>query len=176
MTNNSANVIKFENVSFCYDSGKTILNSISLCIAENEFAAIVGRNGCGKTTLLKNLCGLLRPQNGKIFLRESDTGIMDIAAIAEEIGMVMQETDNQLFEATVFDEAAFPLRRKFSKNEISEKAEESLAVMGLVLAAGSRIIVLDEPAAGLDYRNCLMLMNIVKTLHGRGYTVIVGIT
>jgi len=107
----------------------------------------------------------------------------------------MQETDNQLFEATVFDEAAFPLRRKYSKNEAREKAEESLAVVGLldrkddfppslgragrvktafasVLAAGAKIIILDEPAAGLDYHNCRMLMNIVKNLHSRGYTVI----
>jgi energy-coupling factor transport system ATP-binding protein len=192
---NSSGLIIFDNVSFRYDSSKTILDGIKLSIVENEFTAIVGQNGCGKTTLLKNLCGLLRPQSGKIFIRGNDTGKMDITGIAEEIGIVMQETDNHLFEATVFDEITYPLKRKYSKNEIKEKAEEYLTLVGLldkkddfplslgragrvktvfasILAAGARIIILDEPVAGLDYRNCRLLMGIANALRGRGYTVI----
>jgi energy-coupling factor transport system ATP-binding protein len=193
--------IEVSGLHYGYVPGNTILNDINLSFAENDFAAITGTNGCGKTTLLKNISGLLRPQRGNILLRGNDTAKMSIARIAGEIGFVMQECDRQLFESTVYNEVAFALKRapcgrSLSKNEIRDKTEESLSVMGLqdkrdafppalgladrvktvfaaILAMGPRIIMLDEPIAGQDARGCRLIMDILANLHQRGYTIIV---
>jgi energy-coupling factor transport system ATP-binding protein len=126
---------------------------------------------------------------------------MDIAEIAGEIGFVMQDPDRQLFEATVYDEAAFALknagrrRKAVTKNEIHQKVRESLSAVGLedrqnafppalgradrvktvfasILAMGPKIIMLDEPIAGQDSRSCRLIMDILVNLHRQGYTVI----
>jgi energy-coupling factor transport system ATP-binding protein len=126
---------------------------------------------------------------------------MGLAQIAGEIGFVMQECDRQLFESTVYDEVAFALKQTprghtLTKNEIRDKAEESLSVMNLldkrdafppalgradrvktvfavILAMGPRIIMLDEPIAGQDVRGCHLIMHTLANLHQRGYTIII---
>jgi len=177
-----------------------MLNDINLAVMENEFTAIIGQNGCGKTTLLKNISGLARPARGNILLRGRDTAAMDIADIAGEVGFVMQESDRQLFESTVYDEAAFALKhaskgRKLTKSQIQEKAEEALSMVGLldkrdvfppalgradrvktvfasVLAMGPKIIMLDEPLAGQDQRGCRLIMDILSNVRRQGYTIL----
>ena len=177
-----------------------ILNDINLAIRENECTAIMGHNGCGKTTLLKNISGLLRPLRGSILLRGRDTAEMGIAEIAGEIGLVMQDPDRQLFESTVYREVACALKRAvnartLTKNELRDKTEEALSVTGLldkrdefplalgradrvkavfaaVLAMGPRIIMLDEPVAGQDMRGCRLIMDLLANLRQRGYTII----
>ena len=195
---NSDNLIQINHLYYQYDSDKMILNDINLAITENDFTVIMGNNGCGKTTLLKNISGLLRPSRGNILLRGHDTAEMSVAEIAGEIGFVMQDPDRQLFESTVYDEVAFALRRvmKGRKSEIRDKAEEALSVMGLldkrehfplalgradrvkavfagVLAMGPRIIMLDEPFAGQDMPGCRLITDILSDLHQRGYTLLV---
>jgi energy-coupling factor transport system ATP-binding protein len=178
-----------------------MLNDINLAFMEHEFTALIGQNGCGKTTMLKNISGLARPLRGNILLRGRDTADMDIADIAAEIGFVMQEPDRQLFESTVYDEVAFALKhaphgRKPAKNQIREKAEEALSMVGLldkrddfppalgradriktvfaaILAMGPKIIMLDEPLAGQDQRGCRLIMDILANLHRQGYTILI---
>ena len=180
---------------FWYNPDRIILDDINLVITENEFTVIAGQNGSGKTTMLKNISGLLRPSRGNILLRGNDTGKMDIAEIAGEIGFVMQDPDRQLFEQTVYDEVAFALRRTLPKNKIPEKVEEVLCTIGLedkrdafppalgradkvkivfasILAMGPKIIMLDEPLAGQDMRGCRLIMDILTKLHQQGYTII----
>jgi energy-coupling factor transport system ATP-binding protein len=194
-------VIEISGLHYEYVSGNAILDDINLSFEENDFAAIIGPNGCGKTTLLKNISGLLRPQGGSILLRGQDTVKMSIAQIAGEIGFVMQECDRQLFESSVYDEVAFALKqaprgRTLTKNEIRAKAEESLSTMDLldkrdafpptlgradrvktvfaaILAMGPRIIMLDEPIAGQDTRGCHLIMDTLANLHLQGYTIII---
>jgi energy-coupling factor transport system ATP-binding protein len=194
-------VIQIAGLHYEYISGNAVLNDINLSFMENDFAAIMGRNGCGKTTLLKNISGLLRPQRGSILLRGQNTANMGVSHIAGEIGFVMQECDRQLFESTVYDEVAFALKqtprgRKLTKNEICDKAEESLSVMDMldkrdafppalgradrvktvfaaILAMGPRIIMLDEPIAGQDARGCHLIMDTLANLHQQGYTIII---
>jgi len=181
-----------------------MLNDINLAIMEHELTAIIGQNGCGKTTMLKNISGLLLPSRGNILLRGSDTADMDITDIAAEIGFVMQEPDRQLFESTVYDEVAFALKhaprgslrgRKLTRNQIREKADEALSMVGLldkrddfppalgradrvktvfaaVLAMGPKIIMLDEPLAGQDQWGCRLIMDILSNLHRQGYTIL----
>lgn len=190
------NRISIKNLSFWYKPEKKILNDINLEISENEFTAIIGENGSGKTTLLKNICGLLRPAQGNIFLDGKNISEFCITDLSKKIGYVMQEYDNQLFEFSVFDEVAFSLKgESLPKEEIRSKVEDMLAAVGLagksesyplslgragrvktvlasILVMGPKIIILDEPAAGLDFRNCRLIMEIVKKLHGSGYAVI----
>jgi energy-coupling factor transport system ATP-binding protein len=121
---------------------------------------------------------------------------MPVSAISAEIGFVMQNPDRQLFAATVYDEAAYGLiKAGMKREEIKSRTQESLEAVGLsgmadvfppalsrgdraklviaaVLAMGSRIIMLDEPAGGQDYRSCHQIMGIAKDLHRRGYTII----
>ncbi|MCL2763379.1 MAG: energy-coupling factor ABC transporter ATP-binding protein [Treponema sp.] len=188
-------MIQLSHLHYWYHPGRKILNDINLTITENEFTVIAGQNGSGKTTMLKNISGLLRPSQGSIMLRGNDTGKMSIAEIAAEIGFVMQDPDRQLFEQTVYDEAAFALKRRLPKTAIPQKVEEALCTVGLidqrddfppalcradrvktvfasVLAMGPAIIMLDEPIAGQSPRGCRLIMDILAKLHRQGYTII----
>jgi len=196
------NAIQINNLCYRYSSGNMILRDFNLTIAEHEWIAIRGPNGCGKTTLLKNISGLLRPSGGTILLRGKDTADMDIADRAGEIGFVMQDPDRQLFCSTVYDEVAFALkrgrqwRRTLTKNELHDKVEAALSLTGMqdkrdffppaltradrvktvfaaILAMGPRIIMLDEPFAGQDMRGCLLIRDLMWNLHQQGYTLLV---
>jgi energy-coupling factor transport system ATP-binding protein len=216
--------IQIKDLSFWYKSDKIILDNINLDITDNEFTAIIGENGSGKTTLLKNICGLLRPSKGDIFIQGKNSKQLSVAETAGEIGFIMQEIDNQLFEQTVYDEIAFSLKERamkraiehsiehsmghsmkhsmgramehfIPKESIHAKVEEALAIAGLtgkendfplslgradrvktifasVLVMGPKIIILDEPAAGLDLHNCRRIMDMAKGLYLNGYTII----
>jgi energy-coupling factor transport system ATP-binding protein len=185
--------IRIRSLSHWYEPGRIILEGINLSVAEGEFAVIIGQNGSGKTTLMKNISGLLRPRQGEIFIRGKNTAAMDITEIAKEAGYVAQDPDNQLFEQTVFDEAAFSLKRTGSKKEISEKVDEALETVGLldkkdafppalsrtdriktvlaaVLAMNTGILLLDEPLAGQD--SSRVIMDIIAKLRQKGKTIL----
>jgi energy-coupling factor transport system ATP-binding protein len=193
--NNNTEAIRVCGLSYWYEPGRIILDGINLSIADGEFAAIIGQNGSGKTTLMKNISGLLRPEQGEIFIHGKNTTGADAAEIAKEAGYIMQDHDNQLFEQTVFDEVAFSLKHKVSKKEIAQKAEEALEAVGLldnkeafppalpradrvkavfaaVLAMNTKILLLDEPIAGQDSLGCRMIMDIIAKLHQKGKTVL----
>jgi len=202
---NAIPAIQLDHLRYRYNSGNFMLNDINLAFMEHELTALIGQNGSGKTTMLKNISGLARPSRGNILLRGRDTVDMDITDIAAEIGFVMQEPDRQLFESTVYDEVAFALKhtlrgslrgRKLAKNQIREKTEEALSMVGLldkrndfppalgradrvktvfaaILAMGPKIIMLDEPLAGQDQRGCCLIMDILANLHRQGYTILI---
>jgi len=140
MNNNTVPAIQINHLCYRYNSGSFMLNNINLALMEHEFTVVIGRNGCGKTTLLKNISGLIRPSQGNILLRGRDTADMDIAETAAELGFVMQEPDRQLFESTVYDEVAFALKhaahgaprgQRLNKSQIQKKTEEALSMVGL---------------------------------------------
>jgi energy-coupling factor transporter ATP-binding protein EcfA2 len=193
-TKSREEVIEISDFCYSYEDDLCIKN-INLSIAENDFAALIGRNGCGKTTLLKNITGLLRPVSGNIFVRGKDVKELSVSAISKEIGFVMQNPDNQLFTGTVFDEVAFALKNSgLPKNEINQRVKDALSAAGLedinafphalsraertmtvvacVLAMGCKIIIFDEVDVGQDYRGSRKIMNIARELHSRGYTII----
>jgi len=187
-------VIEINNLCFKYPNGASFEN-INLSIYENDFIALAGNNGGGKTTLLKIITGLLRPSSGNVFIRGKDTQKLSVSEISKEIGFVMQSCDSQLFTDSVFKEVVFALKNmRLSKSEIKKRANDALAVVGLhdadafphelsrpdriktviacVLAMGTKIILFDEIDAGNDYKSSLELMNIAADLHLKGYTVI----
>jgi len=184
-------------IDFCYFYEKTgvSIENISLTVADNDFLAIVGKNGCGKTTLLKCITGLLRPASGDIFIRGKNIKENSVSDISKEIGFVMQNPDSQLFTDSVFNEVSFALKNaRFSKAEIQKRVNEALVTVGLtepdafphslsrsdrtkvviasVLAMGGRILIFDEVDIGQDYKGCIHIMNIAKELHSRGCTII----
>jgi energy-coupling factor transport system ATP-binding protein len=187
-------VIDIKALSCSYSNGSGIKN-INLSIADNDFIAITGDNGCGKTTLLKCITGLLRPCEGDIYIRGKNTKKLSISEISKEAGFVMQNPDAQLFTDSVYKEAAFALKKmRLSKTEIKQRVETALKTVGLddadafphalsrqdrtktliacVLATGCKIIIFDEVDVGNDYPGSLKIMNIARDLHSRGFTII----
>ncbi|MCL2808821.1 MAG: energy-coupling factor transporter ATPase [Treponema sp.] len=186
--------LRVSNLCYMYPGGGGIEN-INLSVYENDFVAITGKNGCGKTTLLKNITGLLRPKSGDIFLHGRNIKEMTVGEISKEAGFVMQNPDNQLFTDTVYNEVAFALKNtRLSKKEIKERVEETLNTLELynpdefplllkkadrikvllacILAMGCKIIILDEVDTGLDYSESREIMDILYTLHKKDFTII----
>jgi len=186
--------IEIKDFSFAYPNGAS-LQKINLSIMDNDFIAITGNNGCGKTTLLKNITGLLHPDTGDIFIRGKNTKDLKISGISEEIGFVMQNPDTQIFTDSVYKEVTFALKNKrLPKAEIKKRAEDALKTMGLndyeaypfvlsrsdrakviiacVIAMGCRILIFDEVDAGNDYNGSKNIMNIAGDFHKKGFTII----
>jgi len=187
-------IIEISNFSFNYSNGASIEN-INLSIYENDFAALIGSNGCGKTTLLKNITGLLRPSSGEIFISGKDAKKLSISDISKEIGFVMQTSDNQLFTDSVYNEVAFALKNaRLPKNEIKKRVNESLDTVGIkdgeafphalsrsdrtrvvaacVLAMGCKTLIFDEADVGNDYKGNINIMNFMQELNKKGFTII----
>jgi len=194
LDNSADSIIEIKNLCFSYPNGIKIEN-INLSINENDFIGIIGKNGCGKTTLLKNITGLLKPDSGDIFIRGRNTRNLKIYDISKEAGFVMQNPDTQLFTDSVYNEAAFALKKmKLSGKEINKRVCEALKTTGLddadayphalsrsdrtktviacVLAMGCKIIIFDEADAGNDFAGKIRIMDIMCDLHSKGYTVI----
>ena len=196
VTEEQSPAIRIENLSHSYDSVNNSLEDVSVSIAQNDFAAIIGQNGSGKSTLLKNICGLLHPTKGEVFIHGKNLRELSLSAVSAEIGFVMQNPDTQLFTDTVYNEVSFALRNAgMDKAGIQHRVDNALSAVGLeeqrdtfplalnrgdrrktviaaVLAMGCRIIIMDEPDAGLDYRGSCRIMDIARELNSQGYTII----
>jgi len=182
---------------FCYSYNETgvSIKNINLTVADNDFLAIAGKNGCGKTTLLKSITGLLRPASGNIFIRGKNTKELSVSDISKEVGFVMQNPDSQLFTDSVFKEVSFALKNaRLPKVQIQKRVEDALLTVGLtehdafphalsradrtkvviasVLAMGSKILIFDEVDIGQDYKGCIHIMDTARELHSRGCTII----
>ncbi len=186
-------MIEFKNVCFAYDK-KNILENINFNINDGEFIAIVGRNGAGKTTLMKLFNGLLKPTSGTVIVEGLDTKISKTSELARKVGFLFQNPDRQICRNTVKDEIEFGLKCIFSdKNEIEKRSKETIdsfefsaekdpfslsrgerqkVALASVLALSPKILVLDEPTTGLDYKECMQIMEVIKALNDKGTTVI----
>lgn len=185
--------IEFKQVGFGYDKD-TVLSDVSFSVNQGDFVAIVGNNGAGKTTLLKMTNGLLKPNTGEVFVRGVSTARQKTSEIAQKVGMLFQRPEKQICQNTVFDEIAFGLRiRKEPEDAIARKVESLLTKLSLekeaapytlsrgeqqllafasVIVLEPEILVLDEPTTGLDYRECMIIMEQVKMLNRQGATVV----
>lgn len=153
------------------------LNGVSICIEENEFIGIAGRTGSGKTTLAQILAGIIYPSDGKIHIDGQEYTDLKVAARAlrKKVGIVFQYPEHQLFEETVYRDIAFgPRNAGLSENEIDSAVRRSAELMQIseemlgkspfelsggqkrrvaiagIIATSPSVIILDEPAAGLD--------------------------
>jgi energy-coupling factor transport system ATP-binding protein len=189
--------VGIENVSYSYGGGPRVLDSIDLKVGAGEFLAIVGQNGSGKTTLAKHIVGLLQPATGRITIDGKDRSQMRPAETAREVAYVFQNPDHQIFAATVEDEVAFgPRNFGLPADEIKRRCDEALEAVGLqnerqsdpfllskgerqrlavasVLVLRPRMLILDEPTTGLDYREQLRMMALVRDLNRAGIAIVI---
>lgn len=191
-------VVQVQNLTYRYPGGGTpALSEISLEIREGEFAGIIGRNGSGKSTLMKHLNGLQRPQTGSLKVLGKEARDWNRRDLARAVGLVFQNPDHQIFESTVRREIEFgPRTFGFSEQEIRTNCDRAMEVMDLqshtdhdpfqlskgerqrvavasVLSVNPRILILDEPTTGLDYRQQKHLMDLLCELNRAGTTVII---
>lgn len=156
---------------------KTALDNINLKINEGEFLAVIGHTGSGKSTLVQHFNGLISPTSGKILVEGEDiSNLKNYSSIRQKIGIVFQYAENQLFEDTVYEDIAFgPKNMGYSEAEIERNVKKAMNIVKLdyekykdinpyflsggekrraavagVLVMNPKVLVLDEPAAGLD--------------------------
>ena len=190
-------VIKAESLYYGYEDGNEILKEINVSIRKGEFTGIIGCNGGGKTTLAKHFNGLLLPTKGNIYINGKNTKESNLKELSQIVGFVFQNPDHQIFAQTVFEEVSFtPKLLGFPEQEIEKRVMESLEAVRMtgfinadpfsltkgerqrlavasVLSAKPEIIVLDEPGTGLDYKELLSMMELLKDLNFKGHTIII---
>jgi len=194
--NDSETILSATRVRMTYPNGYEALSGLSLSIRKGEMISIVGKNGAGKSTFAKVLCGFLRPQEGRLMFRNTDLGTLSIKECAEHIGYVMQNPNQMISRPMIRDEVALGLeKRGLSKEETDERVLKVLTVCGLrpfrnwpvaalsygqkkrvtiasILALDPDILILDEPTAGQDWRHYTEIMEFLKELNTSGVTVI----
>ena len=178
-------LVRFEHVSFGYEEGNNVLHNINLEIYQGDIIAILGPNGAGKTTLVKQAIGLLKPVEGAIWVDGKDTREISVAQVAKTLGYVFQSPSHMLFAPSVREELAFgPKNIGYPPEEIEKEVQKAIKIMNLsgmeadpplalsfgqqkrvsiaaILAMKSRILVMDEPTAGQDYRNYMGFMDAI---------------
>ena len=185
------------DIGFSYENtGHRALDGVSVSVRAGELLAIVGKNGAGKSTFSKVVCGFETQQRGTLRFRDIDLMTLSIKERADHIGYVMQNPNQMISQTMIFDEVAMGLRtRKTPEAEIRPRVEETLKICGLwpfrnwpisalsfgqkkrvtiasILVLEPEIIILDEPTAGQDYRHYTDIMEFLTELNARGITVI----
>ena len=189
-------LLEVRNLTFGYERGSQTLRDVSLTIHKGEMVSIVGKNGAGKSTFSKLVCGFETPDSGEILFQGRNLLQENIRHRAKHIGYVMQNPNQMISKTMIFDEAALSLRNMGkSEEEIREKVEETLKVCGLfpfrnwpvsalsfgqkkrvtiasVLVQDPELIILDEPTAGQDFRHYTEIMEFLRGLNEKGVTVV----
>lgn len=185
---NSIPVLEFDHVGFAYPHGPKVLDDISFSIRSGEKVGVVGLNGSGKSTLLLHTNALLHPSTGFVAVNGVTITKKNEQEARRAIGMVFQNSDDQLFMPTVEADVSFgPKNMGLSDSEIEERVNEALGATGcldlkkrssLQLSGGQKrmvsvatvlsmhpeILVLDEPTCGLDYAAETQLRRILNAL------------
>ncbi len=193
-------IIKAEHLCFEYEPGsKRVLNDIDLEIEEGQFVAVLGHNGCGKSTFACHLNAILQPTSGRVEVAGLDTNVQtdeQLLQIRKNVGMVFQNPDNQIVATVVEEDVAFALENlgvprpemrrriddslkkvgmsafaKHATHQLSGGQKQRIAIAG-VLAMQPKILVLDEPTAMLDPQGRREVMQVLHDLHRQGATIV----
>jgi energy-coupling factor transport system ATP-binding protein len=188
--------IEIKNLRHTFEDGKVGLDGINLVIPEGDFVALIGHNGAGKTTLINHLIGFLKPDSGTIFIDGNDISGMRVATLAQSVGYLFQNPDNQIFTDSVIRELEFGLENiKLSDTAIEERVNHAISMMELgefrdrhphslsrgqrqrlavasILAMEPDIIVLDEPTTGQDWGHVNKFLQQIRHLNELGKTII----
>ena len=185
------------DVRFHYSGGVHGLDGAALTLQPGEKIALLGPNGCGKTTLLLHLCGVLRPRSGEVrlFGKPVEYTKAGLRELRRNVGTVLQDADEQLFAGTVYQDVSFgPVNLKLPESEVRQRVDEALHSLGItelgerppsrlslgqkkraalagVVAMRPKVIVLDEPTAGLDPAGVVELLEILDRLQRDGTTI-----
>lgn len=189
-------ILEFQNVSFGYTKNKETLHDVSFQIQQGDMVSIVGRNGAGKSTISKLVCGFYPPTKGKILYKGRDIATDSIKERAEKIGMVMQNPNQMISKTMIFEEVAMGLiARGVQTAEIESRVHEVLKTCGLyefrnwpisalsfgqkkrvtiaaILVLNPEVIILDEPTAGQDFKHYNEIMEFLLMLNEKGVTIV----
>ena len=189
-------LLEVKHLSFGYTKGQQTLRNVSLSIDKGEMVSIVGRNGAGKSTFSKLICGFEDPDSGEITFRGKNLLKENIRHRAKYIGYVMQNPNQMISKTMIFDEVALSLQKAgLPEAEVRQKVEDTLKICGLypfrnwpvsalsfgqkkrvtiasVLVQDPELIILDEPTAGQDFRHYTEIMEFLRKLNERGMTVV----
>ena len=189
-------ILEAEHLSFRYTKHLSILRDISFRIQEGEMVSIVGTNGAGKSTLAKVICGFVTEDEGRLFYYGEDLKGQTIKERSKKIGYVMQNPNQMICKPMLYDEVALGLRiRGIAEEEIEPKVDRALRICGLapfkkwpvatlsfgqkkrvtiasMLALEPKLLILDEPTAGQDYRHYTEIMEFLKSLNEQGVTIL----
>ena len=182
----------------------TAIRDVNLTIEDGEFVAVIGHTGSGKSTLVQHLNGLLKPTGGQILIDGEDLNApgADRRRIRQKVGLVFQYPEYQLFEETVAKDIAFgPKNLGLSAEKIDARVRRAMAHVHLdydkyaqrspfelsggqmrrvaiagVLAMEPKVLILDEPTAGLDPRGRDRILGMVQELHAKGGTTVIMVS
>lgn len=181
-------MIELKNVSFSYDKNIPVLKDISLTINDGQSIGLIGANGAGKSTLMKLLLGLLFPTEGHIYVDGEAISKENLYYIRKKLGFVLQNSDNQMFMPTVYEDMIFgPLNYSISREDVEKQVDEVLAQLGqeklkyrynhkmsggekrmaaiaTVLTMEPDVIIMDEPTSALDPYNRRIIINTICAL------------
>lgn len=196
LVSNRPPILEAEHISFQYTKKRRILKDVSFQIKEGEMVSIVGTNGAGKSTLAKVICGFVKEDEGRILFQGEDIRDKTIKERSELIGFVMQNPNQMICKPMIYDEVALGLRiRGISEQEIEPRVDKALKICGLspfkkwplsalsfgqkkrvtiasMLALNPKMLILDEPTAGQDYKHYTEIMEFLKSLNEQGVTII----
>ena len=189
-------LLDVQNVSFAYNNGHQALRDISFSIRKGELTAIAGRNGAGKSTMCKLVCGFEKQQQGTILLKGEDSAEMSIKERGEHVGYVMQNPNQMISKVFIKDEVGLGLSlRGKPQEEIDAAVDDALKICSLspfvdwpvsalsygqkkrvtiasILSLHPDVIMLDEPTAGQDFRRYTEIMEFLEDLNRSGVTVL----
>ena len=189
-------LLEVRNLSFGYTKDHQTLRNVSLSIDKGEMVSIVGRNGAGKSTFSKLVCGFEDPDSGEISFHGKDLLKENIRHRAKYIGYVMQNPNQMISKTMIYDEVALSLQKSgMAEAEVHQKVEDTLKICGLypfrnwpvsalsfgqkkrvtiasVLVQDPELIILDEPTAGQDFKHYTEIMEFLRKLNERGVTVV----
>jgi len=186
-------LLEFKNVNFSYNSTANVKN-LNVQISKGDFVAITGSNGAGKSTFSKLCNGLLIPSEGDVLVVGKNTRREKVSDLAKHIGFLFQNPDRQICCNTVGEEIAFSLKNNgIPEAEIKQRVDATVKEFGFdasvepfnmsrgqrqrlclacLIALNPEILILDEPTTGLDYRECMEMMEKIRQLNEAGTTVI----
>ena len=189
-------LLELKNVNFEYSKNKKVLKDVSFKINKGEMVSIVGRNGAGKSTISRLVCGFYHPTSGEILFEGNNLKNSTIKERAEKIGLVMQNPNQMISKTMIFDEVALGLQiRGVSEDETKRRVYEALKICGLyefrnwpisalsfgqkkrvtiasILVLNPELIILDEPTAGQDFKHYTEIMEFLKELNKKGVTIV----
>ncbi|MBF0147066.1 MAG: ATP-binding cassette domain-containing protein [Magnetococcales bacterium] len=191
-------ILKADALTYTFPGGVPALSGLNLSIKRGRKLAILGPNGSGKTTLLMHLNGTLRPSSGQVFLDGQPVGYSRRALTAwrRRVGLALQDADDQLFAASVFEDVSFgPLNMGLGDIETKERVIEALRIMNIadladrpthmlsggqkkrvaiagIVAMRPEVLLLDEPTSGLDHHASAHLLAVLRKISEAGTTLV----
>ncbi len=181
-------MIEFKHVSFSYEPGRPVLSDVSFVIGNGESVGLIGANGAGKSTIMKLILGLLTPADGEIRIDGTPVGKETLKEIRKKLGFVLQDSDNQMFMPTVYEDMIFaPLNYMISREETDRRVdavleklgiedlkhrhnhkisggEKRMAAIATILAMEPDTILMDEPTSALDPYNRRIVIRTIREL------------